>query len=200
MTASPSTTPTTPQVSHPMNGDVASKGAEPLSTSERAMARRLGLGLAVAVAFGCDLVVGVIRGSGDSSEAGWPDQAVGLMVGLLPILAAAPFGWLLGPRLARAHLPGKVGVAVAMSVLTMLLGDVLYVVGATTLSSVAAGDPSEPINLPGLLAFAVIGAILVGPFVIVLATLPAAVIWVCAFRLMWRSMEVAPTGRTVATS
>jgi hypothetical protein len=158
------------------------------------MAHRLGLALAIVVAFGCDLVVLVVSGNADERHYGWPPMATELVVGILPIVAAAPAGWLLGPTLATARLPGKFGVALAMSIVTMLLGDIAYVLGATTFSSILAGHPSTSIDVPGLVAIIVIGALFVGPFVIALATLPAAVIWVCAFRLAWRSVGSTAMG------
>ena len=73
-----------------------------------------------------------------------------------------------------------------MATCTMLLGDVLFVVGWSTFAS-ALGADGGLTRVPDVILYIVVGAIAVGPFVIVLVTLPAAVVWVCAFRLLWRS-------------
>src|SRR5881409_1300804 len=83
------------------------------SPAALAAARWLGLALAVAVAAGADLIVAIIKPSI------WPLDATGSIAlyagGVVPVLAAAPFGWLLGPAAARARRLGGASIVVGMA-------------------------------------------------------------------------------------
>ena len=183
-----------------MTGTVAIEERALLSAGERAMAQRLGLGLAILVAFGCDLVaMAWDRVPANLGPSAWVIDEAGprivLLGALLPILAAAPFGWLFGPMVVVARRPGKIAIAVVLAFLTMLFGDVLYVAGSAAVTSLAGPAASAWIGLPSILLLIVLGALLVGPVVFFVATLPAAVVWVCAFRFVWRSMGDPATTR-----
>jgi hypothetical protein len=158
------------------------------SRAELAAARWLGLALAVAVAAGADLIVAILKPSV------WPLDATGSIAlyagGVVPVLAAAPFGWLLGPVAARARRFGGASIVVGMAVGVMILGDVLTVI-VIGLGSVLESGTSYPSGdiAAGLVAMSVVGGMVVGPFVVVLLTLPASVAWIVAFWIAWPAVR-----------
>ncbi len=154
------------------------------SPAEVAAARRLGLVLSVAVAVGVDIVVSMLH-----PEKSPFDATGGIVLhgrGIVTILAAAPFGWLLGPAAARARPAGGAAIVIAMAVGVMILGDILTVIGIALGSLIESGAsyPSGDIAA-GLVTISLIGATVVGPFVVALLTLPAAIAWIVAFRVAW---------------
>lgn len=149
-----------------------------MEPADRRAAQQLGLGLAVAVAVFCDLVgllFLAIAGQNWAGASPNPDLAVLFLAACVPVAAAAPFGWGLAPSLTRARLRGKIAITLLMAASTVLLGDVLVSAGLSMASGLA--------GFPVLLLFGFV----FGLFVFVFATLPAAVVWVCMFRLAWRS-------------
>jgi hypothetical protein len=162
------------------------------SRSELVAARRLGLVLAIAVAAGLDLIVSIIQPTTSPL-----DTASGFVLGafgIVPILAAAPFGWWLGPAAARTRRLGAAGVVVAMAIGVMIMGDILTVTGIA-LGSMFASGASYPAGelAAGLVGMSLVGAMVVGPFVVALLTLLASVAWIVAFRIAWTG--VRPHGR-----
>jgi hypothetical protein len=162
------------------------------SRSELVAARRLGLVLAIAVAAGLDLIVSVIQPTTSPL-----DTASGFVLGafgVVPILAAAPFGWWLGPAAARTQRLGAAAVVVAMAIGVMIMGDVLTVIGIA-LGSMFASGASYPAGelVAGLVGMSLVGAMVVGPFMVALLTLPASLAWIVAFRISWS--RVRPRGR-----
>jgi hypothetical protein len=163
------------------------------SRAELAAARRLGLALAVAVAAGADLVVTILKPSV------WPLDATASIAlyagGIIPVLAAAPFGWLLGPPAARARRLAGASIVVAMAVGVMILGDILTV-AAIDLASVLESGTTYPSGdiAASLVAMSLVGAMVVGPFVVALLTLPASVAWIVAFRVAWPAVRPETIG------
>jgi len=162
------------------------------SRSELVAARRLGLVLAIAVAAGLDLIVSVIQPTTSPL-----DTASGFVLGafgIVPILAAAPFGWWLGPAAARTGHVGAAAIVVAMAIGVMIVGDILTVTGIA-LGSMFASGASYPAGelAAGLVGMSLVGAMVVGPFAVALLTLPASVAWIVAFRIAWT--VVRPHGR-----
>jgi hypothetical protein len=158
------------------------------SRVELATARRLGLVLAVAVAAGADLIVSLIKPTTS------PFDATGGFVlvagGIVPMLAAAPFGLLLGPVTARARPLGGAAIVATMAVGVMILGDILTVVFIALESVLGSGASYPPGEFAaGLVAMSVVGAVVVGPFVVALLTLPASVAWIVAFRIAWAGVR-----------
>jgi hypothetical protein len=154
------------------------------SRSELATARRLGLILALAVAAGLDLIVSIVRPTTSPL-----DTASGFVLGasgIVPVLAAAPFGWWLGPAAARAQRVGAAAIVVGMAIGVMILGDILTVTGIALGSMFASGATYPAGELAaGLVGMSLVGALVVGPFVVALLTLPASVAWIVAFRIAW---------------
>jgi hypothetical protein len=152
-----------------------------------AAARRLGLVLAVAVAAGVDLIVSII-------QPPTPQDAAGSFVlfagGIIPILAAAPFGWLLGEPAARTRSSRGAAIVVGMATGAMVLGDILTV-SFIALRSVLESGASHPTGelAAGLIVMSVVGAMVLGPFVVALLTLPAAIAWLVAFRVAWTAIR-----------
>jgi hypothetical protein len=179
----------------PAEGDLATA-----SRREVIAARRLGLVLAVAVAAGIDLIVTVVQPTTSPL-----DTASGFVLGafgIVPILAAAPFGWWLGPATARTQRMGAAAIVVAMAIGVMILGDILTVTGIALGSMLGSGATYPAGELAaGLVGMSLVGAMVVGPFVVALLTLPASVAWIVAFRIAWtrvRSREQG-TGDVTAT-
>lgn len=170
-------------------------GVEPRAAdAERRQARRLGFELAVAIAAAFDVLVAAYLllavGGGDSVEEDLVGIGIAAFALVLPIASAAPLGWLLGPTVARAHLAEKIAAAVLMALFAMLIGDAL-IVGLWVMVEPfadAAGTSGTALELLAL------GAAIVGPFVVIFATLPASVVWVCLFRLCWRSRAATHRG------
>jgi hypothetical protein len=163
------------------------------SRSELVAARRLGLLLAVAVAAGIDLIVSIVQPTTSPL-----DTASGFVLGafgIVPILAAAPFGWWLGPAAARTQRLGAAAIVVAMAIGVMILGDILTVAGIALGSMFASGATYPAGELAaGLVGMSLVGAMVVGPFVVAMLTLPASVAWIVAFRITWT--VVRPGGRS----
>jgi len=154
------------------------------SRSELVAARRLGLVLAVAVAAGLDLIVSVIQPTTSPL-----DTASGFVLGafgIVPILAAAPCGWWLGPAAARTRRLGAAAIVMAMAIGVMIMGDILTVTGIA-LGSMFASGASYPAGelAAGLVGMSLVGAMVVGPFVVALLTLPASIAWIVAFKIAW---------------
>ncbi len=163
----------------------------PVGPAEVAEARHLGLTLGVLIALACD-AVGILLAVASnpalllSPSGGLSDLLVAMVVGTVPVLAAAPVGWLVGPQVARSEPLGSVGAAVLLAIGTMLVGDVI-VSSIWTLGAIASqrgGEATAAVDL--LVTLIILGAIVVGPLVIAFSTLPAAVVWVVAFRVVWR--------------
>jgi hypothetical protein len=162
---------------------------------EREAARHLGLALALVVAVGCDaiaLTVMALIGSGASPDDVAPSDLVTIVQAnlwlLLPVLAAAPWGWLLAPRLIRNGGRSIVGTVSLMAIMTMLLGDAIVSTtwGILATNGVTADyGASDGMAIVGVPFIAVLGAIFYGPFVVLFATLPAAAVWVLSFRIAW---------------
>jgi hypothetical protein len=167
--------------------------ASALSPAEVTAARWLGLALAVAVAAGADLIVAILNPSV------WPLDATGSIAlyagGVIPFLAAAPFGWLLGPAAARSRRLGGASIVVGMAVGVMILGDILMV-AVIVLASILESGTSYPSGdiAAGLVAMSLVGAMVVGPFVVALLTLPASVAWIVAFRIAWPAVRPETSG------
>jgi len=163
------------------------------SRTELVAARRLGLVLAIAVAAGLDLIVSVIQPTTSPL-----DTASGFVLGafgIVPILAAAPFGWWLGPAAARTRRMGAAAIVVAIAIGVMILGDILTVTGIAVGSMFASGAtyPAGQVAA-GLVGMSLVGAMVVGPFVVALLTLPASVAWIVAFKIAWT--VIRPRART----
>ncbi len=158
------------------------------SRAELAAAQRLGLVLAVAVAAGVDLVVAILHPTTS------PFEATGGFVlyggGVVTILAAAPFGWLLGPAAARARPARGAAIVTAMAVGVMIVGDILTVFGIALASFLESGAPYPSGDIAaGLIVMSLVGAMVVGPFVVALLTLPAAIAWIVAFHIAWATVR-----------
>src|SRR6266511_3518463 len=99
------------------------QGVPAMSRAELTNARWLGLVVAVAVAAGVVAIVGILQPISAPLE-----DTNGFMVGaagIVPVLAAAPFGWLLGPAAAKARPLGIAGIVVAMAIGVMIVGPVV---------------------------------------------------------------------------
>ena len=181
------TSPIIPQQRTPMWTQPIS---DPLSDDQRSEARRLGLRLGALVAFGWEAVsLGalVILGHWKADGVdlgGWIGFAV---ASFFPIAAGAAMGWCLGPRATLATRIDHAITIVVMAIFTMLLGDALVVTSMGAVGAVVgAGIDAEYIPLGMAYAFG-IGAVVLGPFVILFATLPASIAWLVLFRARWRS-------------
>jgi hypothetical protein len=154
-----------------------------MSRADLTAARWLGLALAVVIAVGMDLILGMLQATPTPFDATSAE-------GIFPILAAAPFGWLLGPAAARARRLGGVAIVMKMAIGVMILGDVLMVI-AMALGSVVESATSYPLvdMGAGLLLMSLVGAVIVGPFVVATLTLPASVVWIVAFRIAWAGLR-----------
>jgi hypothetical protein len=162
-----------------------------ISRAELTTARWLGLVVAVAVAAGVVAIVGILQPTSAPLE-GTNGFAVGA-AGIVPVLAAAPFGWLLGPAAAKARPLGAAGIVVAMAIGVMILGDILTVLAIVLGSVVASGTSNSLVDIgAGFVVLSLVGAVIVGPVVVALLTLPASVVWIVAFRVAWT--RVRPDG------
>jgi hypothetical protein len=174
----------------PVHWQIPDRDLVDLSRAEHVAAKWLGLVLAIVVGAGVDLIVAILQPSAAPFDA-----TGGLALGadgIVPILAAASFGWLLGPPAARVRCRGGVAVVVAMAIGVMILGDIITVVGAV-LGSLPDASTTYPLVDIGavLVLMSLVGAMIVGPFVVVLLTLPASVVWFVVFRIAWTRVRPA---------
>src|SRR5438034_955172 len=95
------------------------------------------------------------------AAARWLGLALAVAVA---VLAAAPFGWLLGPAAARARRLGGASIVVGMAVGVMILGDILTV-AVIALASVLGSGTSYPSGdiAASLVVLSLVGAMVVGP-------------------------------------
>jgi hypothetical protein len=165
-----------------------------LSRDQNRQAHRLGLYLGALVAVGWEaLSVGAIAVFGHFDTdgidiGGW----IGFgLVSVIAIAAGASMGWCLGPRATLTARADRAITVVVMAISTMLLGDALVVTAIGVVGAVVgAGTGAADIPLGMAYSFA-IGAMVLGPFVILFAILPASIAWLALFSVRWRRSSEA---------